>query len=208
MKSFKEITQLEFHEFYDKNYNKLWNYLFMIRKGLIREDIEEVINNSFMKLFKVINNYDETKASINTYLYTIAENEYKLYLKVKYKSKEISYDDVTWFDVADDSDEYDISYDQEIEAVKTKLCEYDDIFNLYFSGLSYVQIAKEYNITVSAAKNRIHYEKRKIGRQLGYDCIFIKKRIGRKAYNNMMYYRKRNKELYGKNNVYEKNKKV
>jgi len=170
----------------------------MIRKGLIREDIEEVINNSFMKLFKVINNYDETKASINTYLYTIAENEYKLYLKVKYKSKEISYDDVTWFDVADDSDEYDISYDQEIEFVKTKLCEYDDIFNLYFSGVSYVHMTEILNISMYAVKNRIAYGKRKIGKQLGYDVKFIKKRINKKVYNNMMYHRKRNKELYEK----------
>ncbi|MDL2237371.1 RNA polymerase sigma factor [Christensenellaceae bacterium OttesenSCG-928-K19] len=61
-----------FEQMYHEYYSKLYNYVFY--QILSREDTEDIISNVFMKAARYIGTYDESKATVSTWLYKIAKN--------------------------------------------------------------------------------------------------------------------------------------
>lgn len=64
MKSFEKI--------YNENYEKFFRYF--LSKIRNYEDSEELVNTMFIKVSKHLANFDSSKSSVTTWLYTIANN--------------------------------------------------------------------------------------------------------------------------------------
>lgn len=67
---------------FDELYNRYKNQVYrFIKKQLTKEASEDIVQNVFLRLFKGIKNFNPDK-KFSTYLYTIAVNETKRFLKI------------------------------------------------------------------------------------------------------------------------------
>ena len=87
-----------FEKIYSENYEKFFRYF--LSKIRNYQDSEELLNNMFIKVSKHLANFDSSKSSVTTWLYTIANNliiDYWRSNKNKYTTISISsssrYDD-------------------------------------------------------------------------------------------------------------------
>jgi RNA polymerase sigma factor (sigma-70 family) len=193
MDKFEQITGNNFNIFYEKEKLKLINFLL---KRNSKYDIEGIVDTAFTKLYNNINKYDDTKGSLNTYLYTIAKNElFLIWKKDKIETLSLDYFQEEYgYDLRDDSEKYDISIDLEFEAQKSKIndSEYEEL-KLRLKGLSYKEISDKLNININTIKSRIKWQKK-------YIKNGKKEKLSKKEY--MIEYYKKNKLR-----INEKNKK-
>lgn len=61
-----------FNKIYSENYEKFFRYF--LSKIRNYQDSEELVNNLFFKVSKHLANFDSSKSSVTTWLYTIANN--------------------------------------------------------------------------------------------------------------------------------------
>lgn len=61
-----------FEQMYEKFFPKIYNYVFY--QILSKEDTEDIVSTVFMKVARNAQNYDESKATLSTWIYRIAKN--------------------------------------------------------------------------------------------------------------------------------------
>lgn len=147
--------------------NKYDKLLFYIAKGILGnriEDVEECVNDTYLKLWRNIDKYDCEKASLKTYLKVIVRNTAinKLRYLGRHENNQISADisDVAKY-YADNSQNVEKSiFDKEdierLNILIKNLKEVDQeiIIRKYFYLQSSKHIAKAMNMTVTAVDTR------------------------------------------------------
>ncbi|NLM12032.1 MAG: RNA polymerase sigma factor [Clostridiaceae bacterium] len=80
-----------FEELIDKYKNKLFSFL--VKMTCSRQDSEEILQEVFIRVFNNINKYDD-RWMFSTWIYRIAINTYKSYMKKTKRLKTVPIDDV------------------------------------------------------------------------------------------------------------------
>ena len=134
------------------------------------EDANDVIQNTFVKVFKSIKRF-EGKSKLYTWLYRIATNESITYLNKKKRKSTTSIDDEehnlagrlkadTYFD----GDEIQLKLQKAINTLPEKQ---KKVFNLrYFEELSYQDISEILDTSVGALKASYHHAAKKVEQYL------------------------------------------
>lgn len=211
MKKFEEIVGISFDKFYKKNYYKVHGYLFTLKMTYITtDDLYDATNNTMMKLLKNIEQYDITKSSITTFLCAIAKYELLLIRKIKIRRNETDMVGNTYMnvdfdfsnDLIDDSEVYDETIDEKIEAIKSFLIDYDDVFVYYIEGKSYKEIAEITNKNLIYVKNTIRKGKVKCAKHFGETLhkVISSKHRDEKLYWRLKKQKSKNDRNYRKGN--------
>lgn len=148
-------TGIEFNEYYNKTYKKLVNWIyFSIRDNNIAEDI---VADAFINILKYIDNFDVTKSSLNTYVYTITKNEMWKY--IKYRNSFVSYEvmgEPVYVEDENDEDDIQMKYNLLMNCFSNLPKKYEDILRArVLNGWNYDLISEKFNLPLSSVKNRI-----------------------------------------------------
>ncbi len=75
-----KVTKLvDFAKIYEEYFSKIYNFMFY--KVLNKEIAEDLTSEFFIKLLTKIDTFDDSKATLNTWLYTIARNSVTDYFR-------------------------------------------------------------------------------------------------------------------------------
>lgn len=136
-------------------------YSLVRRKVTSHEDADDILQNTFIKIFRHINGY-EGRSELFTWMYRIASNEVINHQKrySKLKTVELENHDVHAAEAYLNTDNLAAS----LETVVTGLPERQQmVFRMrYFDELSYKQIAEMLQLTEGALKASFHHAVRKI----------------------------------------------
>ncbi|MCR5098981.1 MAG: sigma-70 family RNA polymerase sigma factor [Lachnospiraceae bacterium] len=80
-----------FEQVFDEYYEKLYNYVYM--RLLNRENTEDIVSDSFFKALSAYDRFDPEKASVYTWLCTIATNTLYDHLRKNKTGKVVSLED-------------------------------------------------------------------------------------------------------------------
>ena len=120
-----------------------------------RDEAAEILNDSFMKVFRGINKYDENRSFVNwfrTIVINTSINQYKKYLKHAYhedihKAKSISIN-LNAIDT--------MAYEEILALVQRLTPAYRTVFSLYvIDGHSHEEIANLLGITIGSSKSNL-----------------------------------------------------
>ena len=148
----------------DKYSTKL--YWHIRRLVILHEDADDVLQNTFMKAWKNIQEF-RSESTLYTWLYAIATNESLAVLNKRKKNSTVSLDDTdsffanslegsTWFD----GDETQIILQNAILQLPDKQ---RIVFNLkYFDEMTYEDMSKVLNTSEGALKASYHHAVKKI----------------------------------------------
>jgi RNA polymerase sigma-70 factor (ECF subfamily) len=166
-----------FKEIVDKYYRRVINVAYRLLED--REEAEDVAQETFLRVYRSFTSY-EPKAEVTTYLYTIATRLALNRLRKKKRFRWFSLDEFRDEEgkgsgeiAGDPGDRPDrlceraeretivrLSLDALPPAQKTA------VILSRFEGLSYKQIAKVMNISVSAVESKLHRAKQTLRKQL------------------------------------------
>ncbi|NMB44173.1 MAG: sigma-70 family RNA polymerase sigma factor [Clostridiales bacterium] len=170
----KEGNELGFVKLADK-YEKL---LFYIAKGILgsrTEDIEECVNDTYMKLWNNIDKYDINKASLKTYLKIIVRNTAINRLRdlSRHENNQLSDDisEIAKYYADNSQDIEDRIFAKEsietlnelIKSLKPK--DKEIIIRKYFYLQSSKQIAKAMKMTVTAVDSKASRRRKKLKKE-------------------------------------------
>ena len=169
----------KFNEIYNKTYNQTLKYI--ICKCSNIEDVNDIIQETYLELYKAINNKREID-NFNTYIIGIARNKIKKYYNILYKIKTISIftsknNELELIDnIKSNIDIENIiikNVDKEIiwNHLKSKKIIIQKIFYLYYElDLKISEISKQLDINESYVKNSIYRTLKELQEFLGKDC--------------------------------------
>ena len=161
------VQGINFDQIYKQYYKQIVSFVgFKIQDSIIAE---EVVNDSFMKLYNNLSTYNAEKASIKTWLFTIVNNTViDHYRKVKKEHNKTSIDNTIEgkrvFEINDEScNGFDIVNNKNIKNVVLKSISnlsndnMKKVAYLYFiKDLSYNEISETLEISLSNVKVLIH----------------------------------------------------
>lgn len=143
---------------------------FIYQKTKNREETEDILQETFLKVFKSLNRYKYlNSASIQTWINSIALNTTRDYFRKKKIKPKISETDSEWYldkvkQIALNPEEQAI-FDEEKEILKREIDnfppEIGETFRLRCHGLYYREISQNLEIPVGTAKSRV-FKARKI----------------------------------------------
>ncbi len=155
-KAFRELVRLYKERLY-------WH----IRKIVIRhEDADDVLQNTFIKVFKNINNF-KGESKLFSWMYRIATNESISHLNKKANIKNVDYETLQnqlvenlQADVYFDGDEIQFKLQKAIATLPQKQ---QLVFNMkYFEDMKYDAISEVLETSVGALKASYHHARKKI----------------------------------------------
>ena len=155
---FKDKIGIPFDQFYNDTYNMAVNYFNSKFSGNnFYIDIDGYINDGFIRLLNRMDNYDETKGHVKTYLFTIIYN--LILAHIKRKRVDIEYHE----EIYDST--YFKNYEEEVDDAihqnnKRKLKEYieglndkgQEIFALRLTGMPINKISEIVNVNMNTVK--------------------------------------------------------
>jgi len=151
-------------KFQEKLYKYFYSYAFNISRLYTYsvEDAEEVMNESFLKLFNSFNKFDETR-SLKTWIRTIIINT----AIDNYRKNSRHFGLFNIIETKAQVDENDIisklNFQEIIEALNTLPEVYRLTFNLYeIQGYSHKEIAKKLNISINSSRAYLMRAKNKL----------------------------------------------
>ena len=155
---------LAFHTLVNKYQERLYWH---IRKIVLsHEDADDVLQNTFIKVWKSIGNFRE-ESSLYTWLYRIATNESLTYINSNKRKSFVPMNDTSEFlmnnlksDPYFEGDEIQLKLQEAILRLpeKQRL-----VFNMkYFDGIKYDDMSEVLNTSVGALKASFHHAAKKI----------------------------------------------
>ncbi len=140
-------------EIYSEYRDKVFGYVKSHVNSI--EDAEDLTNDVFVKIYSKLDTYDESKASLSTWIYSMTSNRVIDYYRTNHIHSEISED------IGDDKNtvEEDILNNEALEslakALKSLPQELMDIIVLrYYKGLTLQEVAKRMNLSYGITKLR------------------------------------------------------
>lgn len=152
--------EINYFEIIVKKYtSKIYN--FFKAKISNKEDIDDLVQNTFISFYKSINRFDEN-LPILPYLYQIARNELKMF----YRSKKdlLSLDEKFYFlpdRVKDRIDDFNIDYNDE-NYFKDLKKEEKEMIMMKAEGFSYKEIAQKFKKKLNTVKSIIRRIRKKL----------------------------------------------
>ncbi len=159
------FTVNNFEEIYNSTYQKTLK--FIVCNCNNREDINEILQDTYLNLYKALNKNDINIEEPEKYVLGIAKNVIRKYYRGKYKEKS----NILFFSKETERDELIIASEEDLEAdfitkenveqiwnyLNKKDIMIFKIFYLYYAeGLKITEIAKELKLKESAVKNKIY----------------------------------------------------
>jgi len=152
-------------------FKELWPYLNAICKRYINqpEDIKDILQESFMRIFKAINQYDSSKSHIKTWASRITIN-----CCLQHNSKNrisILNDELNELHVVENPCVFEKASDNEIlQALKQMPESFYQIFNLsVIDGYSHKEIAEQLKISEALSRQRLKRAKDWVKKNLSYN---------------------------------------
>ena len=145
-------------------------YYFIRRMVVVHEDAEDVMQETFVKIFLGLNGFRGDSA-LSTWIYRIAMNESLRFLNkknIKLVSADNVHDELIDSLKASDYIDYDDKMAVKFQEVILRLSDKQRvIFNLrYYDEMDYLQISKVTDTKVATLKVTYHYIKEKIKKQM------------------------------------------
>ena len=148
------MNKISQEELYEKFKPKVEGYVF--GKISDRNDAEDIVSEIFLKILRSIHTYDEEKASLSTWIYTITQNTVVDYFRSK--RNEISLPDEVIDDYITEPEIFDDTLDSLSDALEhLPECERDLIILHYYNGFTLKKIGGMMNksyITVKVMHRR------------------------------------------------------
>ena len=148
-----KINNDKFDEIYQAYHKKILSYL--SRKTNNRSDAEDLTEEVFIRCYKNLSSFDESKSSMGTWLYVIANNLWKNYLRDRREHSSIDdYGDVfTAKEVADAS----ITSEEQRKMVEMTLSRLDEteqaiVIMAFYHGMKSKAIGEKMGITDAAVR--------------------------------------------------------
>lgn len=135
---------------YEEYHDKVFGYIFNHTSN--KEDAEDLTNDVFLKAFRSLERFDESRASVSTWIFTIMKNTLTDHFRRGHISEELNEDYVS-------SDDIEGSYlkketlEEIARALKELPEEQRDIIILrYYDGLSLTEISEKLRISYGMIK--------------------------------------------------------
>ncbi len=165
-----EDAMKQLHDLYA---NAVYSFVFQMLQN--KEDTEEVLQDSFFKLYKESANYKAQKASIKTFLFTIARNLAISRLRAKNARAQSSH-----HDVYADHFQTDHSLSDDSEKQVTRLAIQDALRRLspeentllkasFYSGQSHQELSETYQLPLGTLKSKLRRALSKMRKYLEED---------------------------------------
>ena len=142
-----------------------------IRKIVLsHDDTDDVLQNTFIKVFKNINGFKE-ESKLFSWMYRIATNESITFINKRAKEKNVDISNLQYKmaenledDVFFDGDEIQLTLQKAIATLPQKQ---QLVFNMkYYDDLKFKEISEILNTSVGALKSSYHYAVKKIEKQI------------------------------------------
>ncbi len=170
------LEDKEFFGFLIKRYeDKLGRYIRRLGASK-KEDMEDILQNSFIKAYKNINDFD-TKLSFSSWMYRITHNESVSFFRARSIRPEANLveggDEILTF-MQDETNAWDTANERNnAEHIKKAINEldqkYKDIIVLrFFEGLEYEEIGDVLKISSGSVATLIHRAKKKLAENLSH----------------------------------------
>lgn len=139
----------------------------LLAKGAIKEDVEDIIQNTFYKVYTLLD--DLTESSIRPWFFRVALNEY-IDLKRKKEQQNIHLTEEIYSKLQYTDRELDavLNKDEIFYLLKDIKPEYKEAFFLkYYYDFSYEEIALILDIQVNSVKQKLHRARKTIHSTVG-----------------------------------------
>lgn len=139
----------------------------LLVKGAIKEDAEDIIQNTFYKVYTLLDNL--TESNIRPWFFRVALNEY-IDLKRKKEQKSIYLTEELYSKLQYTDREFDavLNKDEIFYLLKDIKLEYKEAFFLkYYYDFSYEEIALILDIQVNSVKQKLHRARKTIHSTVG-----------------------------------------
>ena len=143
-------TDKQKEEIYRDYYGKVYGYF--VSKINNSHTAEDLASDVFLKVYEKLDSFDETKASLSTWIYTITRNT----LTDFYRTRKV-YDEIPETVADDSSIEEEICNGEMLETLAKALRELDErerdiIILRYYSGKTLKEIAEQMDISYAYVK--------------------------------------------------------
>lgn len=157
MKKDGDSINILFIEIYHKYKNDIYRIAYSYT--LNKEDAEDIVQSTFIKLHNNINKFSNADDDVKRWLFTVAVNESKDLLKSIWRKRRVNYEELE--NIKDNKDNNKI---KELNSILSKLDKkYRITFYLhYYEGYTAKEIANIIHISESAVKSRLLRVKEKI----------------------------------------------
>lgn len=144
------ITDLKKEQFYREYHSKVFGYICSKINNV--HDAEDLTADVFVKIYAKLDTFDENKASLSTWIYTVTRNTLTDYYRTRKVFSEMS-EDID----GETSVEDEICNSEALENLANVLetlekCERDIIILHYYSGKTLKEIAEKLGISYSYVK--------------------------------------------------------
>lgn len=141
------MTQEEVFTLYHK---KIENYIYgKVSDRYLAEDLTSVI---FLKIYQKLDDYDESKASISTWIYTIANNTVIDYFRTRKVTEEIPEDITAMGEIDDELIKEDMLKELANALKKLPEKERDLLIFRYYDNMKLTEISEKMGISYAYAK--------------------------------------------------------
>ena len=144
------MSSITEEKLYEEYHDKVFGYLFNHTSH--KEDAEDLTNDVFLKAFRSLESFDESRASVSTWIFTIMRNTLTDHFRRGHISEELNEDFIS-------PDNIENSYlrketlEELAGALKELPREQRDIIILrYYDGLSLTEISEKLNISYGMIK--------------------------------------------------------
>ncbi len=139
---------------------------FISRYGFDKEEIEDILQDIFIKVWKNLDNFDDNEASFRTWIFTIAKNTVYDFLRKKKRQKiifSLDEEDKDGIHIEIEDIKADIIKILEndnkrsilIDAINSLTVEEKTILLLHFEeGLTFLEISKVFNLSLNTIKSK------------------------------------------------------
>ncbi|RKX17721.1 MAG: hypothetical protein DRP35_10450 [Candidatus Zixiibacteriota bacterium] len=150
---------------------------YQVALGIVgnRDDAHDISQEAFIRVYRSINSYDESKPFI-PWFYTIITNLCRTWLRKRTnrENKTVDIDDNSYLMVTDKTPETNLIQKEIIQNLNIALAklpfEDKEIISLqHFRGMSYDEIARLLNIPRGTVMSRLYYARKKLARLLMED---------------------------------------
>jgi RNA polymerase sigma-70 factor (ECF subfamily) len=155
----QQKSEKGFSQLYDNYAEALFSVIFQIveRKAIA----EDLLQDTFVKIWKKIDTYDETKGTLYTWMLNIARNTSIDFIRSRKNefNKKLLNDDILQSDYFYNGTEIENSSRLDYIAIKNKAAALDDKYAvvldlIYFEGCTYEQVAKILKLPLGTVKTR------------------------------------------------------
>lgn len=131
-------------------------YNFIAKRIKKKEDVEDLVQEAFLKLYKAIDKFDESRPLL-PYLFQIARNEMKMFWRSQKKTVTLDEKIVS----EEESEEWIYQHDTE-RVLKFLTAEERQILESLNEGYSYQDIAGKLNLPLNTIKTKVRRARLKI----------------------------------------------